>query len=81
MPRIQGLSQQHFLERQIAPTSSRMFSGISGASEGVPKMHPLKSSMGAAFKATSLIHGLRMAKMKTMRTGLKPMGMPKMPHL
>lgn len=72
MPRIQGLSQQHFLERQIAPTSSRMFSGISGASEGVPKMHPLKSSMGAAFKATSLIHGLRM------KTSLKAAKLPKL---
>lgn len=60
MPRLQAISQQHFLERQDSPTSSRMFSGLSGTSEGVPRMHPLTSNMGAAFKAGGLIHSLRM---------------------
>ena len=71
MPRIQALTQQHFLERQEAPSSSLMFSGIAGSSEGVPKMHPLKSSM-PSLKAGSLIHGLRL------KTSIKAARLPKM---
>lgn len=59
MPRLQSLTQQHFMERNTSPTSSRFFSGMSGVSEGVPKMHPLKSSM-PVFRASSLLHGLKM---------------------
>lgn len=61
MARLQSLTQQHFLERQSAPTSSKMISGMSGVSEGVPRMHPLKSSM-PVLRAASMIHGLRMKK-------------------
>ena len=61
MARIQALTQEHALERSFAPTGSRMVSGMSGASEGVPTMHPLKSS-GPVFKAGNLIHLLRIKK-------------------
>ena len=61
MARLQSLTQQHFLERGLEPTTSRFIGGISGTSEGVPKMHPLKSSM-PVFRASSLLHGLRMRK-------------------
>lgn len=74
MPRIQGIAQQHFLERQAAPSGSRMFSGMSGTSEGVPRMHPLTSNMGAAFKAGGLIHSLRIRTPKLA-------GIPKLPRL
>ena len=63
MARLQAITQQHALERSFAPTSSRMLSGISGSSEGVPRMHPLKSSM-PVFKAGNLIHLLRMKSFK-----------------
>lgn len=66
MARLQSLTQQHFLERQTAPTSSRMISGMSGTSEGVPRMHPLKSSM-PVFKSSSLLHSLRMRKLPSLR--------------
>lgn len=77
MARIQALTQQHAFEHSSAPISSRMMSGMSGVSEGVPKMHPLKSS-GPIFKASSLLH---IAKFKA--PGLKKprmggMGMPRM---
>ena len=82
MPRIQSLTQQHFLERNASPMGSRMFSGMSGTSEGVPRMHPLKTNMGAAFKATSLIHGLRMSKPRIgMRMPRIGMGMPRLPKV
>ena len=58
---LQSLRQQHFLERQVAPTTSKMISGMSGAIEGVPKYHPLKTAM-SAVKASTLIHGLRNKK-------------------
>lgn len=61
MARLQSITQQHFLERQSSPMSSRMVTGMSGTSEGVPRMHPLKSSM-PVFKAGNLIHSLRMKK-------------------
>jgi hypothetical protein len=63
MALLQSLRQQRFTERLAAPTSSRMVSGMSGLSEGVPKMHPLKSSL-PALKAGSMIHGLRIKKFK-----------------
>jgi len=67
VPRLQAISQQHFLERQASPVGSRYFSGMSGTSEGVPKMHPLTSNMSSAFKAGGLIHSLRMKKLGTLR--------------
>ena len=63
MPRIQALVQQRSLERSASPTQSMSFKGMSGASEGVPKMHPLKSSMLMA-KASNLVHGLKIKKFK-----------------
>lgn len=77
MARIQGITQQHALERSFAPTSSRMMSGMSGVSEGVPKMHMLKSS-GPIFKAGNLIH---MARMKGPSMRIPKIGMPRMPKL
>ena len=74
MARLQSLTQQHFLERQAAPLGSRMFSGLSGTSEGVPRMHPLKSSM-PVMKAGSLIHGLRLKSMA------RPASLMKMPRM
>jgi len=75
MPRLQSLTQQHFLERQSSPISSRMLTGMSGVSEGVPKMHPLKSSM-PSMKASSLLHKLRIKKLSSLRMpSLRP------PHL
>lgn len=61
MARLQSLTQQHFLERQSAPTMSRMITGMSGSSEGVPRMHPLKSSM-PVFRASTMIHSLRIKR-------------------
>jgi hypothetical protein len=57
------------LERSIAPTSSSRIAGMSGISEGVPKMHPLKSSM-PALKAGSMIHGLRLKSFKVPKVRL-----------
>jgi len=54
MARLQALKQQRFLETSDAPTSSRQ---VTGGSDGVPKMHPMKSSM-PVFKASSMIHAL-----------------------
>jgi len=71
MARLQSVTQQHFLERQASPLGSRYFSGMSGTSEGVPRMHPLTSNMSSAFKAGGLIHSLRMKKI----------GFPKIPGL
>lgn len=59
MARLQGLVQQRAFEHSIAPTPSRYIGGMSGASEGVPKMHPLKSSF-PVFRASSMLHGLRL---------------------
>lgn len=80
MARLQSLIQQHSLERSAAPTGSKMFSGMSGSSEGVPKMHQLKSSM-PSLKAASMIHGLKMKKftLPKMKTGgMKMMKLPKL---
>jgi hypothetical protein len=80
MPRLQSLQQQHSLEKSLAPVSSKMLSGMSGFSEGVPKMHPLKSSM-PSIKAASMIHGLKMKKftLPKMKTGgMKMMRMPRL---
>jgi hypothetical protein len=44
-----------------------------GGSGGIPKMHPLKSSM-PSLKAGSLIHGLRMQKPRMPRLGLPRIG-------
>lgn len=55
MARIQALTQSHAFERANEPTPSRFIGGMSGVSEGVPKMHLLKSS-GPVFKAANLIH-------------------------
>lgn len=72
MPRLQSLTQEHFEQRQMSPVTTKMIMGGAG---GVPKMHPLKSSM-PAIKAGTMIHGLRMrAGIRTSRAG---MGMPKM---
>jgi len=65
--RLQSVTQQHFLERQASPLGSRYFSGMSGTSEGVPKMHPLTSNMASAFKAGGLIHSLRMRRLGSLR--------------
>lgn len=67
MARIQSLVQQRFLERQSQPTSSKFVGGLSGTQEGVPKMHPLKSSLPSVMKSTSMIHGLRMQKPKMLK--------------
>ena len=76
---LQSLRQQHFLERSAAPMSSRMFTGMSG---GVPKMHPLKSSM-PALKASSMIHGLRIKKFSMPKLRMPGLKMPslRMPRL
>lgn len=74
---LQSLRQQHFLERSMAPTSSRMLSGMSGVSEGVPKFHSLKSSMPSVMKSTSLMHGLRIKKFSLKMPSLKI----RMPHV
>jgi hypothetical protein len=71
MPRIQAITQQHALERQASPASSRMFSGMSGSSEGVPKMHPLTSNMGLAMRAGGLIHSLRVKTPRIKIPGLR----------
>jgi hypothetical protein len=63
MALMQSLRQQHFVEKSAAPTSSRMIEGMSGLSEGVPKMHPLKSSM-PVLKAASMMHNLKIKKFK-----------------
>jgi hypothetical protein len=70
MARIQAFTQQHALERAASPMRSSMVGGMSGVSEGVPKMHPLKSSM-PVFKAANLIHMAKMPKIRAAR-------MPKM---
>ena len=54
MARLQALKQQRFLETSDAPTSSFQ---VTGGSDGVPKMHPMKSSM-PVFKASSMLHAL-----------------------
>jgi hypothetical protein len=68
MARLQAFTQQHALERSVAPIKSSFVGGMSGSSEGVPKMHPLKSSM-PVFKAANLIH---MAKMPKIRAAKMP---------
>lgn len=73
MARIQALKQQRFLETNDAPISSTQVRG-GFASSGVPKFHSLKSS-NPVFKATSLLHGMRIKKPRI--PGLK-MGMPKL---
>ena len=55
--RIQALKQQQSLEQSDAPI------GTSSITDGVPKMHPLKSS-NPVFKATSLLHGIRIRGLK-----------------
>jgi hypothetical protein len=72
MARIQALTQQHSLERASGPTPERFLSGMSGLSEGVPRMHPLGSS-NPVFKAGNLVHLLRIKsfKMPKMSTGVK----------
>jgi len=70
MARLQSLTQQHFLERENAPISSRMVGGMSGKSEGVPRMHPLKSSM-PTLKASSLLHKLRIKKISMRMPSLR----------
>ena len=60
---LQSMRQQHFLERSAAPSPSRMIQGLSGFSEGVPKMHPLKSSL-PTIKAASMIHNLKIKKFR-----------------
>jgi hypothetical protein len=57
MARLQALKQQRFLESSASPISSAQAEG----SDGVPKFHPLKSS-GPVFKASSMIHSLRVKK-------------------
>lgn len=73
MARIQGLIQQHALERSISPVSTSYIGGMSGASEGVPKMHPLKSS-NPVFKASNLIH---LAKMRPPSMRIPKLRMPR----
>lgn len=87
MARIQSLLQQHSFERSLSPTPSRFVSGMSGISEGVPKMHPLPSS-NPVFKAGNLVHllriksfkmpGLRSPSLKAPRMGV---GMPRLPRV
>ena len=87
MARLQSLQQQHSLERSFAPTSSKMITGMSGTSEGVPRSSLKISSMkapslklkGAAMKASSLIHGLRLKKFHM--PSLKMAKFSKMPKL
>lgn len=62
MARIQALTQLTKLEHSVAPERSSVFTGMSGSSEGVPKMHPLKSSF-PVFKAGNLIHMARLRKL------------------
>lgn len=76
MARLQELTQLHALERASGPTPSRMLSGLSGESEGVPRMHPLKSS-NPVFKAGSLIHGLRIKKFKMPGMRMPGLRMPR----
>jgi hypothetical protein len=80
MARLQSLQQQHSLERSFAPTSSKSISGMSGTSEGVPRMHPLKSSL-PSLKAASLIHGLKMKKFSMPKIKMAGMKLMKMPRL
>jgi hypothetical protein len=70
VPRLQAITQQHFQERQMTPMTSKMIEGGTG---GVPKMHPLKSSM-PSLKAGSLIHGLRLRAPRAMRMPRMGMG-------
>jgi hypothetical protein len=57
MARIEALKQQRFVETSNAPVTSFQLTG------GVPKMHPLKSS-NPVFKATNLIHSVKIKKPK-----------------
>lgn len=77
MARIQGLIQEHALERSFEPTPSRFISGMSGISEGVPRMHPLKSSF-PVFRASSLLHGLRIRTPRIGGMGLPRLGLPRL---
>lgn len=54
MARIQAIRQMSSFDKANNPMSSRMFAG----NEGVPKMHPLKSS-NPVLKATQLLHGIK----------------------
>jgi hypothetical protein len=63
MARIQALRQASFTQHSFSPMGEEK-------SDGVPKFHPLKSS-NPVFKASSLIHGL---KLKLPKMGLKPLG-------
>lgn len=60
---LQSLRQQHFLEKSAAPSMSKQILGMTGTSEGVPKMHPLKSSL-PTIKAASMLHSLKIKKFK-----------------
>lgn len=77
MARLQSLIQMHSLERAAGPTPSRMLSGLSGSSEGVPKMHPLKSSF-PVFKASSLLHGLSIKKPRAFKMPTPKLHMPRL---
>lgn len=59
MARLQAISQLRALNHTTGLVSS---TSLEGGADGVPKMHPLKSS-NPVFKAGSLIHGLRLKKL------------------
>jgi hypothetical protein len=73
MARLQAFTQQHALERAASPMRSSFIGGMSGTSEGVPKMHPMKSSM-PVFKAANLIHMAKLPRLKAAK-------MPRMPKM
>jgi len=82
--RLQVLKQQSFLEHSISPASSSLVEGGAGASDGIPKMHSFKSS-NPIFKATSLLHNLKVGGMKSFG-GARALKRPpsikiRMPHL
>jgi len=81
MARLQALKQQSFLEHSISPASSSLVEGGAGASDGIPKMHSFKSS-NPIFKATSLLHNLKIGGRGGARTLKRPPSIKiRMPHL